>query len=125
MTPRLAALGFLLSAFLTSGTWSAPRAPAHADAWAPGREPKAIVTISKFEFAPAELTVSTGDTVEWSNDDVFRHTTTADSGAWSSPELRRGERFVFVPTDTGRFAYHCTAHSVMSGTIVVRALSVK
>lgn len=117
MTNRLAALGFLLSAFLTSGNWSAPTVES--------REPNAVITISKFEFAPAELTVSPGDTVEWSNDDVFRHTTTADSGAWSSPELRRGERFAFVPTDTGRFPYHCTAHSVMSGTIVVRALSVK
>lgn len=117
---RLSALGFLLSAFLASSNRTVPRAPAHAGAWAPGREPKAVITISKFEFAPSELTVSPGDTVEWSNDDVFRHTTTADSGAWSSPELRRGERFVFVPTEAGRFPYHCTAHPVMSGTIVVR-----
>lgn len=121
MTSRLAVLGFLLSAFLTSSNRSAPRAAAHADALASGRAPKTVViSISKFAFAPDELALAPGDSIEWSNDDLFRHTTTADSGAWSSPELRRGERFVFVPTDSGRFAYHCALHPVMSGTVVVR-----
>jgi plastocyanin len=112
MTYRLAALGFLVSAFLTSSR-SSPSAES--------RERKTVViSISKFAFAPGELTLAPGDSIEWSNDDLFRHTTTADSGAWSSPELRRGERFVFVPTDSGRFSYHCALHPVMSGTIVVR-----
>jgi plastocyanin len=84
------------------------------------RPQAAVISISKFEFAPAELTVSPGDTVEWSNDDLFRHTITADSGAWSSPELRRGERFAFVPTEAGHFPYHCALHPVMSGMVVVR-----
>lgn len=80
----------------------------------------AVISISKFAFAPAELTIAPGDTIEWSNDDVFRHTTLADSGAWSSPELRRGDRFVFVPAKAGRFPYHCAPHPVMSGIIVVQ-----
>lgn len=78
------------------------------------------VRIAEFRFAPAELTVSPGDTVVWTNDDALMHSTAADSGAWSSPEMGRGERFRFVPTRSGRFYYHCAAHPVMRGTLVVR-----
>ena len=78
------------------------------------------VAISEFRFAPPELTVSVGDTVVWTNDDALPHTTSADSGAWSSPEMRRGERFAFVATRAGRFPYHCAAHPVMRATLVVR-----
>lgn len=78
------------------------------------------VSIAGFAFAPAELTVSVGDTVVWKNDDALPHTASADSGAWSSPELRQGERFRFVTTRSGRFPYHCAAHPVMRATLVVR-----
>ena len=78
------------------------------------------VQIAQFKFAPAELTVSAGDTVVWTNDDALIHTTAADSGAWSSPEMRQGERFSFVASGAGRFPYHCSAHPVMRATIVVR-----
>jgi plastocyanin len=97
------ALGCVLAAFLTS---------AHA--------PKGTVTIMSFQFTPEELTVAPGDTVTWDNEDVFIHTVTADSGAWGSPELRRGQRYVLVPSDTGRFTYHCAAHAIMHGVLVVR-----
>lgn len=78
------------------------------------------VTIREFRFAPAELTVSAGDTVVWSNADALPHTTAADSGAWSSPEIRQGEGFAFVASRAGRFPYHCSAHPVMRATLVVR-----
>lgn len=78
------------------------------------------VGIAGFAFTPGELTISVGDTVVWRNDDSFPHTASADSGAWSSPELRRGERFRFVATRPGRFSYHCSAHPVMRATLIVR-----
>jgi plastocyanin len=78
------------------------------------------VRIAGFKFAPVELTVSVGDTVVWTNDDALMHTTAADSGAWSSPEMGQGERFRFVTVRTGRFPYHCAAHPVMRATLVVR-----
>lgn len=90
----------------------------------PGPEPALrsstrTVRIAEFRFSPAELTVSPGDTVEWSNGDQFFHTTRADSGAWSSPELRQGERFRMIADRVGRFPYHCAAHPVMRGIVVV------
>ncbi len=82
-------------------------------------EPK-LIRINEFRFTPSELRVAVGDTVVWSNDDALFHTTSADSGAWSSPEMRPGERFRFVADRAGRFPYHCSAHPVMRATLVVR-----
>jgi len=112
---RLSALGFLLSACFVS------RVP-RAEGRVPNAERKAprAVSISGFTFSPAELTVSPGDTVTWTNDDAFLHTTAADSGAWASAELGRGQRFVLVAARAGRFPYHCAAHPVMRATLVVR-----
>ena len=112
----LTALGLLILADLVSGV---SRARGREAAPGAAMEPRAI-SIAGFEFAPAELTVSVGDSVAWINDDAFRHTTTADSGAWASAELTRGQRFVFVPRRPGRFPYHCTAHPVMRAVIHVR-----
>ncbi len=77
------------------------------------------VTVADFRFAPADLTVSVGDTVVWTNTDALLHTTSADSGAWSSPEMQQGERFRYVALHAGRFAYHCAAHPVMRATLIV------
>jgi plastocyanin len=103
-----AAFGVALSACLVSRVPSS-RSPALK-----------TVTITEFRFSPAELSVARGDTLVWTNQDAFLHTTTADSGAWSSPELGRAARFTFVASRAGRFDYHCTAHPVMRATVVVR-----
>ena len=102
----LSALGCALSACAIAA--SLPRAGSRT------------IRISNFAFAPAVLTVSHGDTVEWVNQDSFIHTTAADSAAWSSPEIAKGDRFVFVASHVGRFSYHCTAHPIMRGEIVVQ-----
>jgi plastocyanin len=78
------------------------------------------VTIRNFAFVPVVLTVARGDTVEWVNQDSFIHTTAADSAAWSSPEIATGHRFLFVARQPGRLPYHCAAHPIMRGEIVVQ-----
>ena len=78
------------------------------------------VVIEQFGFSPAELRVTIGDTVEWVNHDPFYHSTAADSAAWTSPEFARGERFLMPTTQQGRFPYHCTAHPVMRGVLIVQ-----
>jgi plastocyanin len=78
------------------------------------------IRISNFAFSPALLTLSRGDTVEWVNQDSFIHTTAADSAAWSSPEIANGDHFLFVAGRAGRFPYHCAAHPVMRGEVVVQ-----
>ena len=111
---RPAALGLTLWA-LGCGTLAA----AGGANSGPRPEPK-LIRINEFRFAPSDLSVSVGDTVVWTNDDALLHTTSADSGAWSSPEMSQGERFRFVAVRTGRFPYRCSAHPVMRATLVVR-----
>ena len=104
------------------GVWGLGFACLHAQSAPPQPHPRHLtrVTISRFAFSPAELTISKGDTVVWANGDQFLHTTTADSGAWSSPEVGYGKLYQFVARQTGRFPYHCAAHPVMRGVIVVK-----
>ncbi len=77
------------------------------------------IAIARLAFRPAEATIMVGDTVVWSNEDEFAHTTSADSGAWSSPELPVRGRYVYVAAHPGRFEYHCAAHPAMRGALNV------
>lgn len=86
----------------------------------PGASRVVGVEIRGFAFVPAGTAAAVNDSVVWTNRDALPHTATADSGAWSSPELSAGSRFVFVARRAGRFSYHCAAHPVMRGVLVVR-----
>lgn len=70
-------------------------------------------------FAPREMRIAVGDTVVWLNGDIVRHNAVG-AGLFDSGELRPGERFAWVPSDTGTVRYQCTLHSRMRGNIVVR-----
>ncbi|MEX2153604.1 MAG: hypothetical protein WD825_09720 [Gemmatimonadaceae bacterium] len=105
---------------LALGVWGVSVALCQPGPSRPPSPKRTPVSISRFAFDPLELTVSLGDTVVWVNADPLRHTATADSGAWSSPELSQGQRFVHVPNRVGRFPYHCAAHPVMRAVVVVR-----
>jgi plastocyanin len=69
-------------------------------------------------FAPREAHVAVGDTVIWVNGDIVRHNAVRRD-LFDSGELRAGERFAWVPADTGLVRYQCTIHSRMRGTIRV------
>ena len=115
---RLSALGCGLAAAVLASQCSAAGARANPEPRAESREP-VVITISNFQFAPSELSVDVGDTIVWVNRDGFTHTSTADSAAWSSPELSVGERFRYVAKAPGRYRYHCAAHPVMTGVVTV------
>ena len=81
-----------------------------------------IVAIRNFAFQPDSISVPPGATVTWVNcEDVGQepHTTTADGGAWNSPELSPGNRFSHTFPAQGDFPYHCTPHPFMLGKVVV------
>jgi len=69
-------------------------------------------------FDPRELRVAVGDTVVWVNGDIVRHNA-VHPALFDSGELRSGERFAWVPADTGMIRYQCTIHSRMRGSIRV------
>jgi plastocyanin len=111
----------LLAAFcLTacgSNSMSSPTAPA-------GSTTVTIVSgasaLSTTAFAPSPLTVSVGTTVSWLNNDSTTHTSVANNGAWTSPNIAPGGRFNFTLMTAGTFQYHCSIHPNMVGTITVQ-----
>jgi len=71
-------------------------------------------------FSPANLTVKVGKTVTWVNKDTVTHTVTSDgSSLFDSGFMPTGATFQFTFTTAGTYAYYCTVHPFMKGTIVV------
>ncbi len=75
------------------------------------------ISVGSFAF-PATTTVKVGDTVTWSNSSGAGHTVTADDGSFDQTLPSGGTASVTFAT-AGSFAYHCSIHSSMTGTIVV------
>ena len=70
-------------------------------------------------FSPTPLTVAVGTTVTWGNNDGAQHTTTSDAAGWNLA-LSPGATQTFKFDAPGTYAYHCSIHSFMKGTIVVQ-----
>ena len=81
------------------------------------------VAIGGFEFSPASITINVGDRVTWTNSDAVGHTATATSGAFDTGNIAQGESATVRFTQAGTYAYICTPHPSMTGTIRVRAPS--
>src|SRR5438105_685658 len=79
----------------------------------------ASVNISNFQFSPATITVKKGTKITWTNNDNTNHTVTATDGSFNSGNLTNGNTFSQVFNKTGTFAYKCTLHNMMMGTVVV------
>lgn len=81
---------------------------------------KTAVVIQNFAFSPASVTIKTGTTVTWTNDDNVGHTVTSDSGSlMNSPVMVHGQSYSVTFTNHGTFNYHCSVHPMMHGTVVV------
>lgn len=79
------------------------------------------LTISDFKFAPASLTVDHGTRVTVANKDSTAHTATADDGStFDTGDIDPGSSASFTLAKAGTYKYHCSIHSFMHGTIVVR-----
>jgi plastocyanin len=72
-------------------------------------------------YRPADLTVLAGQTVTWHNTALVPHTVTALDGAFGSGRIEGGASFSYTFTTPGTFAYMCTIHPTMKGTVVVLA----
>jgi plastocyanin len=81
------------------------------------------VTIENFAFDPADLTVSVGDTVTWSNSDSAAHTATADGGSFDTGTIASRSAKSVTFSTAGTFTYHCRIHASMTGQVVVQAAS--
>ena len=78
-------------------------------------------TISDYTFSPATITVHVGDTITWTNNGPSPHTATASNGSFNTGTLKKGQSASHTFTQAGTFAYICTIHPFMHGTVVVLA----
>jgi plastocyanin len=85
----------------------------------PASAASAAVSAQYPYFAPAQVTINVGDKVTWTNQDMgISHTVTADQGAFDR-SLPAGQSISITFSTPGTFAYHCSIHPVMTGTVTV------
>jgi LPXTG-motif cell wall-anchored protein len=78
-------------------------------------------TIVDFSFSPATVTVNVGDTVTWTNSGHQPHNATASNGSFATATLQHGQSGSHTFATAGTFAYICTIHPFMHGTVIVNA----
>ena len=72
-------------------------------------------------FAPNPFTRSLASSgkVTWINNDGTTHDIESDEDLWDSGDMSNGDTFSFTFTAAGTYAYHCSIHPNMVGTIVI------
>jgi plastocyanin len=86
-----------------------------------GAAPKThTVIVEAMRFVPETLTVQRGDRVVWVNKDLFPHTATATGGAFDSRNIGANASWTYVAREPGRYAYLCSLHTTMTGTLTVQ-----
>lgn len=78
------------------------------------------ITIENMQFNPQALTVHAGDTVVWVNKDLFPHTVTASTKAFDSGGIAANASWSYVAAKSGDYAYGCTFHPTMKGSLTVQ-----
>ncbi|MGQ0605469.1 MAG: cupredoxin domain-containing protein, partial [Candidatus Nitrosotenuis sp.] len=72
-------------------------------------------------YVPAEITVGTGGTVTWTNDDTAAHTVTSGTpidgpdGIFDSSIVMSGNTFEYTFEEAGEYDYFCIVHPWMTG----------
>ena len=102
------ALGALVGAALAAGVLAAE-----------AQNQTLAVAIDNFTFNPQTLTVKAGTTVTWTNKDDIPHAVAAVGKQFKSKVLDTDNSYSFTFTTPGTYAYFCSLHPHMTGTIVV------
>lgn len=79
-----------------------------------------LINIQGSSFSPAVTTIKKGSTVVWENNDSYAHHVAFDNGATDLGYQPAGVKVQFTFNKVGTYKYHCTIHSSMKGTIIVK-----
>jgi plastocyanin len=77
------------------------------------------VEIRSMSFQPANVQVTAGTTVTWTNNDGVNHTVASDTGVFDSGTMPDGDTYSYTFDTVGSFPYHCAIHPGMRGSVVV------
>ncbi len=102
---------------------ASPNAPISAGPAATGGSSGDAISIEmkNFSFSPQETMIRVGTKVTWTNLDSAGHDVKGADGSWGSDTLAQGQSFSHVFDKPGTYAYVCTFHARMTGTIIVTA----
>ncbi len=79
------------------------------------------VAIKNFAFVPPNLSMASGATVTWTNQDDVAHTVSADDDKTFDAGVEPGQTFQFTAGAPGTYTYFCRFHPFMKGTLTVTA----
>ena len=86
--------------------------------WAADKPTTHTVVMKAVSYEPAALTVKRGDTVMLVNKDPYPHPVTS-AGHFDSKSIAPGASWKYKANKVGDFAYTCTFHPNMNGTLHV------
>jgi plastocyanin len=76
--------------------------------------------VAGFNYSPKPLTVAAGATISVSNGDTATHTVTSDTAGLFDVTVDQGSPVTMkAPAKAGTYAFHCSIHPSMHGTLVV------
>jgi plastocyanin len=78
------------------------------------------VVMEDMRFQPEVLAVASGDTIVWLNKDLVPHTATSKIGGFDSDLILASGSWTYTVRKKGAFAYLCTLHPAMRGTLRVK-----
>ena len=77
-----------------------------------------VIVVDKMTFGPLPAALHVGDTITWKNDDLFRHSATAEDQSFDLDLPVKSE--VIMPlTAAGEWSFICKFHPGMTGKLVV------
>lgn len=79
------------------------------------------VSIENMQFQPEVVSASPGDTIVWTNKDLFPHTVTSTNGDFDSHEIKPGDSWTYRVSKAADLAYICSIHPTMKGTLKVKS----
>lgn len=105
-----------------TGVTNSPRAVAVTfTVVSPAPPPGADVVLKGFAFVPPSITVAPGTTITFTNNDGVQHNVTfADAAVTSIGNFTAGSRTTVMPAAAGTYAYRCTLHGGMTGSVKVQ-----
>jgi len=81
------------------------------------------ITITSSAYSPASLTVVSGATVTWTNNDSTAHTVTTEDGAINSGDIAPGSSYSKTFMTTGTYNYHDAHNTDRKGVLIVSTAS--
>lgn len=83
-----------------------------------GKGERQYVRIQDSAYDPDSITISSGDTVEWTNLDPINHTVVGTD--FSSGNITSQDSYEHTFNKTGTYNYYCSIEPSMKGVVIVK-----